>query len=100
MNDNPSWHFPHRAWGLDVIKASSSTHFRDDPIPKLVRAILQNSLNANDRDLDGPVEVEITERPVDPKNNRRRGTAETSGIMPGQGQGENRRNVQSFYERS
>ena len=67
MNDNPSWHFPPRAWGLDVIQDSSSTHFRDDPIPKLVRAILQTSLGANDRDLDGPVEVEITERPVAPK---------------------------------
>ena len=52
---------------MDVIQDSSSTHFRDDPIPKFVRAILQNSLDANERDLDSPVEVEITERPVDPK---------------------------------
>ena len=74
--------------------------FRDDPIPKLVRAILQNPLAANDRDLDGPVEVEITERPVDPKII---GTGELQKHLEScldRAKGENRRNVRSFYERS
>ena len=61
MSDRPSWHFPPRGWGLDVIQDSSSSHFRDDPIPKLVREVLQNSLDANDRNLAGPVYVEIKE---------------------------------------
>ena len=98
MNDKPSWHFPPRAWGLDVIQDSSSTHFRDDPIPKLVREILQNSLDANDRDIDGPVEVEITERPIDRKII---GAAELQKHLEScldRTKSENRRNVQSFYE--
>lgn len=64
MLDHPSWHFPARGWGLDVIQDSSSTHFRDDPIPKLVREVLQNSLDANDKNLAGPVSVTIAERYV------------------------------------
>ena len=65
MSETPSWHFPARNWGLDVIQDSSSTHFRDEPIPKLIREVIQNSLDANDRDLQGPVEVEFTERQLD-----------------------------------
>ena len=64
MGDQPSWHFPPRGWGLDVVQDSASTHFRDDPIPKLVREVLQNSLDANDKQLAGPVDVEIAERYV------------------------------------
>ena len=65
MNDKPSWHFPSRGWGLDVIQDLSNAHFRDSPIPKLVRETLQNSLDANDTNLAGPVNVEITECSVD-----------------------------------
>ena len=100
MNDTPSWHFPPRAWGLDVIQDSSSTHFRDDPIPKLVREILQNSLDANDRNINGPVEVGITERPVDYKII---GAAELQKHLEScldRAKSENRRNIQSFYERA
>ena len=46
---------------MDVIQDLSNAHFRDAPIPKLVREVLQNSLDANDTDLAGPVEVDITE---------------------------------------
>ena len=65
MSDKPTWHFPPRGWGQDVIQDSSSTHFRDDPIPKLVREVLQNSLDADDKNLTGAVEVEITESHLD-----------------------------------
>ena len=65
MTDKPSWHFPPRGWGLDVIQDLSNAHFRDAPIQKLVREVLQNSLDANDTDLAGSVEVEITECSVD-----------------------------------
>ena len=65
MSKKPTWHFPPRGWGLDVIQDSSSTHFRDDPISKLVREVLQNSLDANDGGLVGPVRVEIAESYVD-----------------------------------
>ena len=65
MTERPSWHFPPRGWGLDVVQDLSSAHFRDAPIPKLVREILQNSLDANDTNLAGPVKVEIAECSVD-----------------------------------
>ena len=65
MTDLPTWHFPPRGWGLDVIQDLSNAHFRDAPIPKLVREVLQNSLDANDTNLAGPVDVEITECAVD-----------------------------------
>ena len=65
MTNMPSWRFPPRGWGLDVIQDLSNAHFRDAPIPKLVREVLQNSLDANDTDLAGPVEVEIAECAVD-----------------------------------
>ena len=100
MNDTASWHFPPRAWGLDVIQDSSSTHFRDDPIPKLVREILQNSLDANDKNIDGPVDVEITERPVHPETI---GAAELQKHLEScldRAKSESRQNIQSFYERA
>ena len=67
MNEQPTWHFPPRGWGLDVIQDLSNAHFRDAPIPKLVREVIQNSLDANDTNLAGPVEVEISECTVDPE---------------------------------
>ena len=56
-------HLEDGGWTLSRILPS--THFRDDPIPKLVREVLQNSLDADDRDLVGPVAVEIAESYID-----------------------------------
>ena len=67
MNEQPTWHFPPRGWGLDVIQDLSNAHFRDAPIPKLVREVIQNSLDANDTNLAGPVEVAISECTVAPE---------------------------------
>ena len=100
MNQQPAWHFPPRGWGLDVIQDSSSTHFRDDPIPKLVREVLQNSLDANDRDLVGPVEVEIAESYVD---GRTIGAEELKNHLDScleRAKEEDRNNVQAFYLRA
>ena len=65
MSDIPIWQFAPRNGGIEVIQDSSSAHFRDDPIRKLVREVLQNSLDAKDRDLVGPVEVQLIESYVD-----------------------------------
>lgn len=100
MSNIPSWHFPPRAWGLDVIQDSSSTHFRDDPISKLVREVIQNSLDANDRDLDGPAQVEITESAV---GRDIIGAGELQSHLQScldRAKSENRQNVQLFYERA
>ena len=100
MTDRPSWHFPPRGWGLDVIQDSSSTHFRDDPIPKLVREVLQNSLDANDRDLVGPVEVEIAEVYVD---GGAIGANELKSHLEScleRAKDEDRKNVQYFYDKA
>ena len=100
MSNRPSWHFPARNWGIDVILDSSSTHFRDDPIPKLVREVIQNSLDANDRDLAGPVEVEFTERQVDGAMIGAEQLERHLQSCLNRTQTESRLNVQSFYERA
>ena len=66
MNDAPSWHFPPRGWGLDVVQDLSPAHFRDEPVAKLVREVIQNSLDANDTHLPGPVEIDIADQAIDP----------------------------------
>ncbi len=100
MNERPSWYFPPRGWGLDVIQDSSSTHFRDDPIPKLVREVLQNSLDANDRDLVGPVEVEIAESYVDGRTIGAKELQKHLDSCLERAKEEDRKNVQAFYGRA
>ena len=100
MNDKPSWHFPPRGWGLDVIQDSSSTHFRDDPIPKLVREVLQNSLDADDRDLVGPVAVEIAESYIDGQMIGAEALKYHLESCLERAKEEERKNVQSFYVRA
>ena len=66
MSNTPLWQFSPRGLGIDVIQDSSSAHFRDDPIPKMIREVLQNSLDAKVDGLFDPVEVTITDTRVDP----------------------------------
>ena len=44
----PTWRFPPRNGGIDFVTDPSSAHFSDAPITKLVRELLQNSLDAKD----------------------------------------------------
>ena len=67
MSNNPSWKFSPRGLGIDIIQDSSSAHFKDDPIPKMIRELLQNSLDAKVKGRLVPVEVTITDTRVDPK---------------------------------
>ena len=57
----PTWIFPARNGGIDFVSDPSSAHFRDHPIPKLVRELVQNSLDAKDGGSDGPVTVTFSE---------------------------------------
>ena len=57
---NPSWHFPPTGGGVEVIQESATTNFRESPLDKFVREILQNSTDAHDHNL-GPVEVTFRE---------------------------------------
>ncbi len=61
MNDLPRWNFPPTNGGIEVIQDAAIAHFGDDPLPKLVREVLQNSLDAKDNDLSGPVSVVFEE---------------------------------------
>ena len=61
----PAWRFPRRNDGIDFVNDPSSTHFSDDPIPKLVREIVQNSLDAKQADIAGPVTVNFSETEVE-----------------------------------
>ena len=67
MSNATSWQFSPRGLGIDVIQDSSSTHFRDAPIPKMIREVLQNSLDAKIDGLFDAVEVTIADTRVDPK---------------------------------
>ena len=97
MTNKPSWHFPSRGWGLDVIQDSSSTHFRDDPIPKMVREVLQNSLDARHGDLGGPVEVEIAENYIDREIIGAEELEKHVTSCLERARQEERKNVQAFY---
>ena len=56
----PTWRFPPRNGGIDFVNDPSSTHFSDAPIPKLVRELIQNSLDAKQDGLSDPVSVTFT----------------------------------------
>ena len=60
----PTWRFPSRNGGVDYVNESSSAHFSDAPLPKLVRELLQNSLDARQDGLSEPVTVTFTETSV------------------------------------
>ena len=60
----PMWRFPSRNGGIDYVNESSSAHFSDAPIPKLVRELIQNSLDARQDGLSEPVTVTFTETSV------------------------------------
>ena len=58
------WRFPARNGGIDYVNDPSGAHFSDAPIPKLVREVIQNSLDAKQSGLAGPVAVTFSETRV------------------------------------
>ena len=56
----PNWHFPPTGGGIEVIQESATTNFRESPLDKFVREVLQNSTDAHDHNA-GPVEVTFQE---------------------------------------
>ena len=61
---SPTWRFPPRNGGIDYVNDPSSTHFSDAPIAKLVRELIQNSLDAKHDGFDDPVTVTFSETTV------------------------------------
>lgn len=61
MSSYARWQFPSSNGGADFVQDPSSTHFSDAPIPKLVREVVQNSLDARDGKLAKPVMVKFAE---------------------------------------
>lgn len=57
---SPNWHFPPTGGGIEVIQESATTNFRESPLDKFVREVLQNSTDAHDHNA-GPVEVTFQE---------------------------------------
>ena len=62
--NKPTWRFPPRNGGIDYVNDPSSAHFSDAPIPKLVRELIQNSLDAKQDGLAGPITVTFSETEV------------------------------------
>lgn len=56
----PCWDFPPTGGGVVVIQESATASFRDSPLDKFVREVLQNSTDAHDHNA-GPVEVTFHE---------------------------------------
>ena len=65
MSTKASWQFPPRNGGIDFVQDHSSAHFSDDPIPKLVREIIQNSLDARESGISDPIVVKFTDTEVE-----------------------------------
>ena len=59
-----TWRFPSRNGGIDFVNDPSSAHFSDAPIAKLVRELIQNSLDAKHLGYADPVTVTFTETSV------------------------------------
>ena len=59
------WHFPPRNGGVEVINDPSSAFFKDNPIAKLVREVIQNSLDAREENIFEPVCVTFTDTRID-----------------------------------
>ena len=66
MSSKPQWQFPKRNGGIEFIQDPSSAYFSDDPLPKLVREVVQNSLDAKQPGLNKPVTVLFTESQLAP----------------------------------
>ena len=61
---SPNWRFPSRNGGIDYVNDPSSSHFSDAPVAKLVRELIQNSLDAKHDGFDDPVTVKFSETSV------------------------------------
>lgn len=68
MSDKPQWNFPPTNGGVDYVNDPSSAYFSDSPIPKLVREVIQNSLDAKDDRFDEPVAVRFSEMEIERKH--------------------------------
>ena len=66
MTSEAQWQFPPRNGGIDFVQDPSSAYFSDDPLPKLVREVIQNSLDAKESGLNDPVQVVFTETHIQP----------------------------------
>ena len=60
LRKGPSWDFPPTHGGVEVVREAAATNFRESPLDKFVREILQNSTDAHDHNA-GPVEVVFRE---------------------------------------
>lgn len=64
MSISPAWQFPPSNGGIDYANDPSSAYFSDAPIQKLVREIIQNSLDAKESGLETPVKVKFSEKMI------------------------------------
>ena len=68
MSIKPHWNFPPTNGGVDYVNDPSSAYFSDSPISKLVREVIQNSLDAKDRRFDEPVTIRFSEMEIERKH--------------------------------
>ena len=64
-SNSPRWYFPPRNGGIDFVHDPSAAFFNDNPIPKLVREVIQNSLDAREPGIAEPVHVTFTDARIE-----------------------------------
>ena len=64
-SSKPRWNFPSRNGGIDFVHDPSAAFFNDNPIPKLVREVIQNSLDAREPGIAEPVRVTFTDAQIE-----------------------------------
>ena len=64
-NSKHQWNFPPRNGGMDYVHDPSAAFFNDNPIPKLVREVIQNSLDARELGIAEPVRVTFSDARIE-----------------------------------
>lgn len=65
LEEKSVWRFPPLSGGVDVVNDPSRAYFGDSPVPKLVREVIQNSMDAKDYAFDEPVVVRFSEMEIE-----------------------------------
>ncbi len=100
MPSKAYWQFPPRNGGIDYVQDPSSAYFSDNPLPKLVREVIQNSLDAKEPGLNNPVQVDFTETYVSPDIIGASELKQHLMACRDRAKGDKRTNVGKYYDRA
>ena len=100
MASEAHWQFPPRNGGIDYVQDPSSAYFSDNPLPKLVREVIQNSLDAKEPGLNDPVQVNFSETHIRPHVIGASDLRQHLKACRDRARYDKRANVRKYYERA